>query len=143
MSEDAVFFTPKQWSRRFGRNFFTVRCVGHEVADPGAFVEFVLEMERGDGDVAESAQASGAHGPRQWTRKHRYNDFVQFRTDLDKRGLLCEEACEFPPKGWPWNRYDENFLLTRQGALEGWLFEQLKSKDVLGLEETHKFLGLV
>ncbi|GBG33138.1 Hypothetical Protein FCC1311_093622 [Hondaea fermentalgiana] len=147
MPEDAVFFTPKQWSRRFGRNFFTVRCVGHEVAT-GGFVEYVLEVERGDGDVTEGGAqtqqaASAIQGSQQWTRKHRYNEFLELRGELKKRGLLCEDACEFPPKGWPWNRNDENFLLTRQGALEGWLFEQLKSKDVLQLDLTRKFLGLI
>eukprot|EP00516_Mucochytrium_quahogii_P012521 CAMPEP_0203804856 /NCGR_PEP_ID=MMETSP0100_2-20121128/13853_1 /ASSEMBLY_ACC=CAM_ASM_000210 /TAXON_ID=96639 /ORGANISM=" , Strain NY0313808BC1" /LENGTH=113 /DNA_ID=CAMNT_0050713193 /DNA_START=327 /DNA_END=665 /DNA_ORIENTATION=+ len=106
-SQPVVFFPPKQWSKRFGEMFFTVRVETH-AKNPEGVMEYVLSVERG-----------GEGNSAQWVN-HRYSDFKAYRKELEKAGVLDEVDVVFPAKGWVWNNMDENFINARQGMLEKW-----------------------
>lgn len=132
--EQLVFFAPGEWSPRFGPDFFTA-SVGQAEDDDGTHrvMFFPVRVRRGGGEASRS----------EWEVRHRYSAFAALRQELGaaRPGLAAKGKAPFPGKGWWWQHGDAGFLEHRRAALEAWLYDQLKKRDVVGMACTRAFLG--
>lgn len=108
-----MFFSPKEWSSRFGENFFTV-IIDQFVKHQDSVYWYKLLVKKG---IQETIVM------------HRYSDFVLLKRQLEDQGV--NELGGFPPKGWWWQYDDENFLENRKEALQSWLHKQISSNTNL------------
>ena len=92
-----IYFTPDQFSARFGEQFFTAELIDRRTAAADAFVEYVVRCRCG-----RSA----------WTVAHRFREWAQLHRALARDGLKQP----LPPKTCL-RRTDEPFLEGRSEAL--------------------------
>ena len=98
-----IYFTPDQFSARFGEQFFTAELIDRRTAAADAFVEYVVRCRCGRGA---------------WTVAHRFREWAQLHRALARDGLKQP----LPPKTCL-RRTDEPFLEGRSEALATYLAE--------------------
>jgi len=142
MEEEAlVFFPPPQFSKRFGRNFFTVRFDGIE--SKSRYDLYVLQVQFGDdqGDAEGGMQAGASY-----RTPRRYSEFLQLRQDMQREGALnvsTEASAAFPPKRYLfWRNREKDFLEQRQELLMRWLYAQLTNESALKSRCLRDFLRI-
>lgn len=106
-----LFFQKRQWSHRYGFEFFTLHLNGfREVRRPSErFVEYCIHCRSGS---------------LSWEVYRRYNEFAAFHENLSRD---FENLPVFPPKGCS-KRFDTPFLNRRMNLLETYI-EEVLSKD--------------
>jgi hypothetical protein len=134
---ELVYFTAKQFSPRFGDNFFTAVVENFEHVKAlescwGNYVVYLIAVSR---------------GRYTWTMKRRFKEFEQFLAYLkEKYPRTTQPFPALPPKTYCSVTNDDNFLINRSKELQTFLDELLKTlhlEKALLDEKVIEFLDLL
>lgn len=116
LKSELVYFPPKQFSPRFGDNFFTVTIENFERVKPidtcaGQHVVYAVTVQR---------------GRHTWVVKRRFREFDQLLQYLKNKYPNAKQPFPLlPPKTYCSVTTDEDFLMNRMKDLQAFLNEML------------------
>lgn len=124
-----LYFPSKQFSPRFGDDFFTFNISGYEVVNNdsccgfASYVVYLIEVQR---------------GKQKWTVKSRFSEMAELHNHLQvTTSMLPITLPSFPPKTLFHVTADSAFLDQRQQALQSYLDELLRRlSEEGGVENT-------
>jgi len=123
-----MFFPPKNWSRRFGTQFFTLLVDGTQIVDDGTgerHANYIIIVKRGKQEKRV---------------RRRYSEFHEYHRLLVRLSTHARR-CTFPPKTWFRNLSDD-FLSERKQQLEKYLQNVLCDQRIARHHYTISFLKL-
>jgi hypothetical protein len=132
-SSSLLYFPKTVFSKRFGKQFFTMDITGFEVADKDScwnkHAEYVLTLKQGKSE---------------WTVKRRFSEFDAFSRDV--HGLLPDDPslAPLPPKTCR-SHLEDQFLQDRREKLYDFLditLKELSQKNLITNESIVKFLEI-
>lgn len=124
-----MFFPPRNWSRRFGTQFFTVEIKAANLsedekgAEKCAFYSIIVKR-----------------GKQERLIKRRYSEFYEFHRLLVRFSSYARR-CNFPPKTW-FRNVSESFLEERRELLDKYLQQVLHDQRIARHKYTIAFLNL-
>lgn len=124
-----IYFPKSQFSSRYGNQFYTLEVSFAEAKkgdmvcfiDCGEYTEYVITLRQ---------------GANKWTANHRYSEFTQLHSALQKETTEKRypiELPELPKKTWFRVTKDEDFINNRRIALEEYLDKILMLLNAKGL----------
>jgi len=124
-----MFFPPRNWSRRFGTQFFTIEIASVEIsednktAEKSAYYHIIVKRGKQERIVAR-----------------RYSEFYEFHRLLVRFSSYARR-CNFPPKTW-FRNVSKNFLEERRELLDKYLQQVLHDQRIARHKYTIAFLNL-
>lgn len=124
-----MFFPPRNWSRRFGTQFFTIEikevriCEDQKTAEKHALYNIIVKRGKQERIVAR-----------------RYSEFYEFHRLLVRFSSYARR-CNFPPKTW-FRNVSNSFLEERKELLDKYLQQILHDQRIARHKYTIAFLNL-
>ena len=131
MAKELLYFPLKQFSPRFGDNFFSFKMESHTLSKTTfPFVVYKITMYLGKST---------------WTIERRFSHFVSLSNYLKETyPVLVKQAPSLPPKTCSRVTNDEKFLAEREQLLSEYLdalLALLSKEKLLADEKVKSFLG--
>lgn len=122
-----MFFPPRNWSRRFGTQFFTIEIASHQLKEEESekHALYLITVKR---------------GKQERTIERRYSEFYEFHRLLVRFSSYARR-CNFPPKTW-FRNVSKNFLEERKELLDKYLQQVLHDQRIARHKYTIAFLNL-
>jgi len=124
-----MFFPPRNWSRRFGTQFFTIEIreatisEDEKTAEKHALYHIIVKRGKQERIVAR-----------------RYSEFYEFHRLLVRFSSYARR-CNFPPKTW-FRNVSQSFLEERRELLDKYLQQVLHDQRIARHKYTIAFLNL-
>jgi len=128
-TDPPMFFPPRNWSRRFGTQFYTIEIK-----------EVIVKTDESTSEKIALYSIIVKRGKQERIINRRYSEFYEYHRSLVRFSSYARR-CTFPPKTW-FRKLSEEFLAERRGLLDTYLQQVLHDQRIARHKYTVAFLNL-